>query len=353
MAASRGPDIAPGRLVTRSRTNANADTSLEPDGLTRRVMLNVLEAFFRRPLLHLLPLALLLGLGLASALSTTQEFRATGVLSSTDRSLLGELTGAGPQQQFGFDTAATVTAREVNELLTTNEFLQLVIDTIGAPDSELGRTLLRDTIVQSTGASADGNSLVRISSVTDNNDLSFRITDGVMRTYVDFVVDRAVLDSTNAEEFLEQQLDAAVTQRDEAADDRDQYLIDFPQTSEADRPITQQLALDRLNSAFDRAEARVVDTQDKLEEAQLVTAQARTVTDQKLRIVDEAEVPLNPEPRLQKAVLTMALFGVLGLMLSLALVVITATLDRTIRIPNDITAKFGLEVLAVVPNTRR
>jgi capsular polysaccharide biosynthesis protein len=39
--------------------------------------------------------------------------------------------------------------------------------------------------------------------------------------------------------------------------------------------------------------------------------------------------------------------------LSLALVLVTATLDRTIRVPNDITAKYGLDVLAVVPNMRR
>ena len=51
--------------------------------------------------------------------------------------------------------------------------------------------------------------------------------------------------------------------------------------------------------------------------------------------------------------MTLILFGVLGVMLSLALVVVTATLDRTIRIPNDITARFGLDVLAVVPDTKR
>ncbi len=45
------------------RTPLNADTSSEPDGLTRRVMLNMLEAFFRRPWLHLLPLILPVRLG--------------------------------------------------------------------------------------------------------------------------------------------------------------------------------------------------------------------------------------------------------------------------------------------------
>jgi hypothetical protein len=33
-------------------------------------------------------------------------------------------------------------------------------------------------------------------------------------------------------------------------------------------------------------------------------------------------------------------------------VIVAATLDRTIRVPGDITAKFDLDVLAVVPDAR-
>jgi len=34
-------------------------------------------------------------------------------------------------------------------------------------------------------------------------------------------------------------------------------------------------------------------------------------------------------------------------------VVLVAALDRTIRVPNDVEAKFGVDVLAVVPETSR
>ena len=53
VAASRAPDF--GQTGDRSRRaraaphRLNADTSSQPEGLTRRVMLNILEAFFRRP----------------------------------------------------------------------------------------------------------------------------------------------------------------------------------------------------------------------------------------------------------------------------------------------------------------
>ena len=72
-----------------------------------------------------------------------------------------------------------------------------------------------------------------------------------------------------------------------------------------------------------------------------------------MQVLDEPEAPLAPEGRLKKAVLTVAVFGVLGVLLSLASVVLAAGLDRTIRVPNDITARFGVDVLAVVPNASR
>jgi capsular polysaccharide biosynthesis protein len=37
-------------------------------------------------------------------------------------------------------------------------------------------------------------------------------------------------------------------------------------------------------------------------------------------------------------------------LLMLASVIASATLDRTVRVPNDITGKFGLDVLAVIPD---
>ena len=70
-------------------------------------------------------------------------------------------------------------------------------------------------------------------------------------------------------------------------------------------------------------------------------------------MLDEPEPALAPQGRLKKAAITMIVFGVLGTILSIVTVVVSATLDRTIRVPNDITSKFGVDVLAVVPDTAR
>ena len=78
------------------------------------------------------------------------------------------------------------------------------------------------------------------------------------------------------------------------------------------------------------------------------------MTAQRIQEVDPPEVHARwSRPRIKKMILTIAMFAAIGLVLAVGLVVLAATLDRTIRIPNDVTAKFGLDVLAVVPDSWR
>ena len=151
---------------------------------------------------------------------------------------------------------------------------------------------------------------------------------------------------------MQTQVDVARQTLTEAETALDQYLLDNPVASETDRPPTEQVRVERLAAQVDRAETRHNTSLDALDQAKLRAAQAEIELQQRLELQDEPQAAPAPEPRLKKAALTGVIFVVLGVMLSLASVVIAATLDRTIRLPNDITAKFGLDVLAVVPNAR-
>src|SRR5687768_4554554 len=92
----------------RKRARVNADTTSEPEGLTRRVVLNILEAFFRRPWLHILPIILLVALGAATAFSKTEEFRAVGTITAEDSTVIGDITQSG-NGGFGFVSPAEAT----------------------------------------------------------------------------------------------------------------------------------------------------------------------------------------------------------------------------------------------------
>jgi uncharacterized protein involved in exopolysaccharide biosynthesis len=335
------------------RTPLNADTSSEPDGLTRRVMLNILEAFFRRPWLHLLPLILLCALGAASVLSMTPQYRSVGTLNATGESLLNDLTEAANTPGLTFDPPAVVTARQINQLLSTDFFLTKVAQAAGLGTAIENGTLLKVQIRDYTGASADGDNLVRISSTSRNPELSERLANATMSSYVDWVVESEVSESTGSADFLEQQVEESQADVEAAWSDVQQYLVDHRLAENEDGPLEERLQLQRLREVLERTEERHEQALNSRDAAELATAQARVVVQQRLQTVDEPEIPEAPEPRLRKAALTLFLFAAVGAVLSLALVVMTATLDRTIRVPNDITAKFGLDVLAVVPDKRR
>ncbi len=168
------------------RTRLNADTSAEPEGLTRRVVLNFLEAFFRRPWLHLLPLILMLVLGGASAFSSKESFKSTGTITAESSTVLGDLTQSN-NTGFNFETPATVVARNINELLRTTNFLNVVAGKLQADATDSQKALLRDVIAKDVGAIADGDQLVRVSAASERADLSFRLADAVIRSYVETV----------------------------------------------------------------------------------------------------------------------------------------------------------------------
>ena len=352
MAASRARDLSTNNL-THMRTPLNADTSSEPDGVTRRVMLNMFEAFFRRPWLHLLPLILLCALGAASVLSMTPQYQAVGTLNASGDSLLNDLTNATQTPGLNFESPAVVTARQINQLLSTDFFLTRVAQEAGLGTAIKDGTILKAQIRQYTGATADGDNLVRIGSTSRNAELSQRLAQATMTSYVGWVIDSEVSESTGSADFLEERVQETQIEADKAWDAVYAYISGNPGADDPRAEPSVRLPLLRLQAVQDRADTRHEQALDARDSAELATAQAKTVVQQRLQTVDAPEIPTAPQPRLRKAVFTMFLFAAVGALLSLALVVMTATLDRTIRVPNDITAKFGLDVLAVVPDKKR
>lgn len=352
MAASkRDPERFP--TVRAAATSAPSHAPASEQRITRRILLNLLEAFFRRPWLYLLPIVLALAWGVASAASGTKEYRSVGTINATTESILGDLTEAANAPGFTFETPASVTARHVNELLRTREFLRVVTEEMGLSTGGETDPLLLQTVRRSVGAYADGDNLVRIAAATDDPELSQRLAKATMDSYRQWIIDNDVAQSTEAEQFFENLV--AQTEEDlrVAQDALNRYALENPVEDEENRPLSQRLQIESLQAVVDRAATQYQNALDKRDEANLATAQARTVVEQRLQVVDEPEVPLAAEPRLRDAIMTVAIFAVLGTMISIALLVVAAMLDRTVRVPADIEARLGVEVLAIVPASGR
>jgi uncharacterized protein involved in exopolysaccharide biosynthesis len=340
-----------GAVRASRRTRLNADTSAEPEGLTRRVVLNFLEAFFRRPWLHLLPLILMLALGAASAFSAKQQFSSTGTITAESSTIIGDLTQSN-NQGFNFETPATVVARNINEMLRTTNFLNTVAGKLQQNPSDSQKALLRQVIAKDVAAAADGDQLVRVSANSERGDLAFGLANAVITSYVETVKANNVAQTDEAVTFFNDAVAEAKVSRDAAQQALDDYLVANNVGNTTDVPAAQQQAITSLQNTLDRAESQYDAKLDSLDQAKLARNAAETDVEQRLRITDPPVEPTAPQPRLKKAVMTLVVFGVLGVLLSLASVIVAATLDRTIRVPGDITAKFDLDVLAVVPDAR-
>lgn len=354
MAASKARNVAATAASSGApsrRARLNADTSSEPEGLTRRVVLNILEAFFQRPWLHLLPLILMIALGAATAFSTEAVYKSSGVITAESSTLIGNITQSN-NQGFGYETPATATARNINEMLQTNEFLTSVANKLQADAPENQLPLLRRTIADSVGATADGDQLVRVTAQSARSDLSFRLADATVQSYLEAVIDNDLRQSSETVTLFEGEVEQARADLQAAQDALDQFLVDNQIDGTDETPLALELQANRMQDGVDRLASTYDAKLDALDQAKLATNTARTEVEQRLRLTDPPEQPEAPEPRLRKAGMTLVVFGILGSLLSLASVIVASALDKTIRVPADVNAKFGLDVLAVIPNAR-
>ena len=95
--------------------------------MSRITILRLLESFFRRWWLCLVPVLLLAGLGARLVMGQSQAYRSIGSVNVANSTLVATLTDVRGNPSFGYDTAAGATSKQVNSLLQTDQFLRDVV----------------------------------------------------------------------------------------------------------------------------------------------------------------------------------------------------------------------------------
>lgn len=321
-------------------------------GVTSRAILNVLEAFFRRPLLHLLPLIVLAALGAYLGLTIQNQYQSVGVLNATSGDLLSDLTTAGTRS-FGYETPAVVTSRTINDLLSTERFLDDVIDNAQIRGSVESGAISRGGLRGAVGAHARGDNLVILTATTPSRELSPALAQAVSDSFIDYVVTNDLGDQQIRVDTYAGQLEEYTSRLTEATDAYEAYMRDHPIADEDDRPFVEQLEIERLQADLQRATDSFLEAQANLDEANLSANVARTVVARQLSVVDVPSDPVAPLPHKREAAKTFLMFAMLGAVLSVGFVVARALLDRSLRTPDDVETRFGMDVLAVVPKSSR
>jgi uncharacterized protein involved in exopolysaccharide biosynthesis len=312
----------------------------------------LLETFFRRWWLFLLPVVLFTGLGLTIVRDRGTSYHAAGVIQVNRDSLLNQITSVRNQTTFGFDSPATYTARQVNTLLDTDSFLDSVVKDAGLTDSLTSGALTRHDVRRAVWAAAQGDELVVMNASARDPELSYRLAGATIKSYLQWEIDSSVTQSQSAEQFFESLLVPYQKRLDDARGALASYVSAHPAAgSDADRPADEQVQIASLTEAVSRADDQLSTARSSLSAAQIANAQTSSDVAQRLRVVDNPLKPTAPDPHRKKDAVTLMMFMILGSIVAGAALVMATLLDRSVRYAEEIEAHLEVPVLAMVPNS--
>lgn len=309
--------------------------------------------FFRRWFFYLIPILLFTAVGINSARSLTGEFASYARLSATTNPYLDQPDIRGTELGF-LETPAQGTARLINEQLQTDAFIDEVATRAGLDQAVEAGALRRDIIRSRVVASPSGQNNLTVSATWVDPTTAFALVDATTRGYGEYLNELAVADSLEAVEFWTDRRQAAEAEAARAEETLNNFIRSLPPLAEGDdRPTEQVLELQRLSAELDRALTSVREGQGAIDEAQFNANQAASSSAREFVVVDAPEVPVAPEPVRRDQMLRIAAFGLLGVIISLAALVITTVTDRSIRTRSQLRVASGIDVVASIPRVRQ
>jgi uncharacterized protein involved in exopolysaccharide biosynthesis len=314
--------------------------------------LRVADAIARRWWLYIVPLVLLVLLGALTVSRQSDEFRASGVVNVSGESLITDLTSVRGGAGYTYETVASKTSRDLNDLLQTDVFMRSVVEGAGLTSAVEAGTLTFDSLRASVWAAPDGDSLLNVTAATHNPELSQRLAAAAIDSFIQWTLDGDLAESRSAEEFLLAKLQTDQETLQAARDELTAYVNAHEGPALELRPLAEQVEIQSLTNAIEQAEARYQESLQQYDAARLASDQATSDVNQRFRIVDEPLVPAAAEPRLKEAALTMAVFIAMGGLLSAAFVAVGVITDRTLRFGRDAEARLGVDVVAVLPEVK-
>jgi capsular polysaccharide biosynthesis protein len=324
--------------------------------MLRLISLRMLESYFRHRWLYLLPFVLMILSAVLFFSFAKPKYISRGVLFVKKESLLAELTSV-RGTSFTWQTPASLTVGEINELLQTDSFIRAVIsDTDLEARMDGGTDLVNQTIAEVRAAvwvSSIGDNQLRVSAAHENSLFAFQLVNGTINSFMDWKINADRNESVTARNFFTDLIGNYSAEVEGARQNLYDYYEAHPSPIKGDRPIVEQLEITRLQSQLELASSRYASALDKDENARLAAAQAEGDILQSYTVVDSPIVATAPEVSLKQMAMEGAVFVLAGILLSLLAIAGGALLDRSLRFPIDVWHGLHLPVLASVPDVAR
>ena len=319
--------------------------------MVRLILLRLLESYFRRPFLNLLPIFLLLGLGAAFVTVQDPEYLSGGKINVND-TILSELSALGTESSF-WTTPAESARDEIGELMTTDSFVRaIVLQTdleaeLSDPETDVNEFLA--DVREMVWAATIGDNTVGLVARHSNPLIAKQLADAAIESFLQWNINTELTDSLAAQEFYAEQTDSYRRELDDATAARSVYLEANPEPVRGQRPEIEQVEIGRLSELVNQANTRFAEARGKEETARLAAAQAERQVLQKYQVLDSPQVPKKASTGTTDMLITVILFGIGGVVLVLIGIIGRAVLDRSFRYPIDVRQGLDLPVLGAIP----
>jgi uncharacterized protein involved in exopolysaccharide biosynthesis len=317
--------------------------------VSRSLMLRLLETFFRRWWLYLVPVVVLGVLGFMSVSGTKKTYEATGTFNVESSTILSNLNGDNTQTN-GFDTPAGATSKRINATLQTDQFIKDVAKRAGIDNALANGTITPGWIRSSLTSATNGSNLVRVIAVNQDPAVAQRLAQATIDAFTQSIVDSASSQSTAAVGFFDNLLTTYQTDVTTAQTAVDDYVKAHPAPAIGVRSEDEQAELTRLTAALTQAQGNYNATLGKRQDAQLSVEKTKADLSERLRLIDAPQAPAAPQARLKSMVFGFATFLAVGLLLSIGAVVVATLMNHSLQTAADVKDRLGVRLLAVVPD---
>jgi uncharacterized protein involved in exopolysaccharide biosynthesis len=309
----------------------------------------MLENFFRRWYLYLVPVVLLAIVGGFSVAGAKKQFQSVGTFNVESSTVLSTLSGSTGDPSFGYDTPATATSKRIGSLLQTDQFIKDVATTAHLDSALTAGQITIPEIRQSIGSGPNGANLVNVVATNVDPAVAQALAGATIDAFVQSIIDSQASQSNAAIGFFSDLVTTYQADLDKARQALNTYLAAHPAPIVGARSDEEQAEVARINADVTQAQARYDDALSKQQDAELTTEKTKADVGERLRIVDAPTLPGAPLGSMKTKITSLATFIVLGIMLAIGAVVVGTVLDHSIRTPSDVT-RLGFRLMAVVPD---
>lgn len=320
--------------------------------MIRLILLRFCESLFRNFWLYLLPIALMATLAVVYVLVKPPAYLSAGAFYIQDESLLAALN-ATRDRGFSFTTPSQLTVDELNELFNSAAFLRAVAQQTALEEKMTGdlatvnRTLgeVSDTI----WADSTGERMVFIGSSHEDPVIAYQLAQSTMDTYVQWKINVSQNESAEAQRFFAELINQYSQDLEPIRNSLTDYLLTHPEPVRGERPAVEVAEIARIQAELTKAEERIADAEGKEENARLALTQAESDVRQTYLIFDAPTMPIESTSSLTGSAITVIVFTIVGVLLSLIGIIGGAFLSRSLLFPLDVQQSFNLPVLASIP----